>query len=149
MTSQLGDTMAVELLRAHDALIRRSLEQYRDSEVKHLGDGIMAAFDNVPASVASAVKIQEELTSYNSNSKIPIHIRIGIHVGEPVEERGDLFGSAVQKAARICDFAQAGTVLVSREVKDACAEADLSFSPTGSVILKGFSKPVQLFSPTF
>ena len=57
MTVQLGDKMAVELLKAHDAIIRRSLEQHGGSEVKHLGDGIMASFSEVPASVACAMKI--------------------------------------------------------------------------------------------
>src|SRR5262249_25992019 len=56
MTAQLGDTMAVELLRAHDAIIRRCLEHHRGSEVKHLGDGIMASFVDVPASGAAAVE---------------------------------------------------------------------------------------------
>ena len=147
MTTQLGDTMAVELLRAHDAIIRRCLEQYNGAEVKHLGDGIMASFDDVPAAVASAIKIQEEFESYNNNSETPIRVRIGIHAGEPVEEGDDLFGSAVQKAARICDIARADAILVSREVKAACAGADLRFAPAGSETLKGFSEPVQLFSP--
>lgn len=147
MTAQLGDKMALELLRAHDAIIRRSLEQHGGSEVKHLGDGIMASFDDVPASVASALKIQAEFAAYNCNSETPIRVRIGIHAGEPVEESNDLFGSAVQMAARICDFAQADAILVSREVKDACAGADLRFALTGSEALKGFSEPVQLFSP--
>jgi class 3 adenylate cyclase len=147
MTTQLGDTMAVELLRAHDAIIRRCLEQHRGVEVKHLGDGVMASFDDVPASVASAVKIQEEFESYNRNSETPIRVKIGVHAGEPVEESGDLFGSAVQLAARICDVAQANTILVSCEVKDACASADLRFVSMGSEMLKGFSEPVRLFSP--
>ena len=43
MTAQLGDAMSIELLRAHDAIIRRCLEHHRGSEVKHLGDGIMAS----------------------------------------------------------------------------------------------------------
>ena len=69
MTVQLGDTMAVELLRAHDAIIRRCLEHYRGSEVKHLGDGIMASFDDAPAAVACAIEIQEKLASYNKNMR--------------------------------------------------------------------------------
>jgi class 3 adenylate cyclase len=147
MTTQLGDMMAVELLRAHDAIIRRCLEHYRGSEVKHLGDGIMASFYDAPASVACAIKIQEGLASYNENSETPIRVRIGIHAGEPVEESDDLFGSAVQMAARICDVAQADTILVSRDLKAACTDADLVFEPTGSETLKGFSEPIQLFSP--
>jgi class 3 adenylate cyclase len=113
--------------------------------VKHLGDGIMASFDDARASVACAIRIQEEFASYNENSETPIRVRIGIHAGEPVAESNDLFGSAVQVAARICDIAQADAILVSREIRDACT--DLVFEPTGSETLKGFSEPVQLFSP--
>ena len=147
MTAQLGDTMAVELLRAHDAMIRRSLEQHGGSEVKHLGDGIMASFDDAPASVACAIMIQEEFATYNQNSETPIRVRIGVHAGEPVVESDDLFGSAVQMTARICDVAQADAILVSREVKDACTGVGLGFESMGSKTLKGFSEPVQLFSP--
>ena len=61
-------------------------------------------------------------------------------------ESNDLFGSAVQMAARICDIAQADAILVSREVRDACTRADLVFEPMGTEKLKGFSEPVKLFS---
>ena len=74
-------------------------------------------------------RIQEEFASYNENSETPIRVRIGIHAGEPVAESNDLFGSAVQMAARICDIAQADAILVSREVRDACTGADLVFEP--------------------
>ena len=147
MTVQLGDKMAVELLKAHDAIIRRCLEQHGGSEVKHLGDGIMASFEDVPASVACAIQIQEDLASYNKASRTPIHVRIGIHAGEPVKESDDLFGSAVQMAARICGVAQADAILVSRDVRDACSGVSLRLEPSGSETLKGFSEPVQLFSP--
>jgi len=147
MTAQLGDRLAVELLRAHDAIIRRSLEHHGGYEVKHLGDGIMASFDNVQASVACAIAIQQEFASYNQTVETPIRVRIGIHAGEPIEEGDDLFGSAVQMASRICDAAQASAILVSREVRDACSGVDPVFEPTGSEMLKGFSEPVQLFTP--
>ena len=147
MTAQLGDRMAVELLRAHDAIVRRFLERHGGSEVKHLGDGIMASFQDVPASVACAIGIQQELASYNDASDTPIRVRIGIHAGEPLEDSDDLFGSAVQMAARICDVAPANAILVSREVRDACTGAELKFEPSGSQRLKGFSELVQLFSP--
>ena len=150
MTAQLGDRMALELLRAHDAIVRRSLEQHGGSEVKHLGDGIMASFEDAPASVACAIGIQKELASYNDASETPIRVRIGIHAGEPVEDSDDLFGSAVQLAARICDIAQANAILVSREVRVASTGADdLKFESAGSQRLKGFSEPVQLFSPAY
>jgi class 3 adenylate cyclase len=146
MTAALGDVRAVELLKAHDAIVRRSLKQHGGAEVKHLGDGIMASFGDVPSSVECALEIQKEFKSYNENSAPPIHVRIGIHAGEPVAESNDLFGSAVQMAARICGVTRADSVLVSRTVRDACAGAGLKFASTGSETLKGFAEPVQLFS---
>ncbi len=147
ITAQLGDAMAVELLRAHDAIIRRCLEDYGGAEVKHLGDGIMASFDDVAASVASAKKILVEMATYNARTTTPIHVRIGLHAGEPVEDSDDLFGSAVQLAARICAFAQADSILLSREVKDACADAHLDFTSMGLETMKGFASPVELYAP--
>ena len=107
----------------------------------------MASFADAPSSVACAIRIQEEFASYNENSETPIRVRIGIHAGEPVAESNDLFGLAVQMAARICDIAQADAILVSREIKDNCADAELVFEPMGFEKLKGFSEPVQLFFP--
>ncbi len=149
MTAELGDTMAVEQLRAHDAIIRRSLERHKGSEIKHLGDGIMASFTSAVSSIDCAVKIQADLVSYNAISKTPIRVRIGIHVGEPVEESGDLFGSAVQMAARICDVASADAILVSAAVKEACNDPRLRFESRGDELLKGFAQPVSLYSPTY
>jgi len=147
MTARLGDTMAVEILKAHDAIVRRCLTQHRGCEVKHLGDGVMASFDDVPASVACALDIQAQLSSYNHGGATPIHVKIGIHAGEPVAEGDDLFGSAVQLAARICGVAEADVVLVSREVRDACGDINLTFQSAGSRALKGFAEAVEVFSP--
>ena len=147
MTARVGDTKSVELLRTHDAIIRRCLKYHNGYEVKHMGDGIMASFESVPASVTCAVMIQEHLASYNESGDIPIHVRIGIHAGEPVEESNDLFGSAVQVAARICAISDADTILISREVMDACIPADMTFKPMGTKTLKGVLEPVQLFAP--
>ena len=52
MTARLGDAAALELVRVHDALVRRGLAAHRGREVKHTGDGIMAAFDDVPTRCA-------------------------------------------------------------------------------------------------
>lgn len=148
-TARLGDKMAVELLKAHDGIVRRCLAQHGGTEVKHLGDGVMASFQDLVESVSSAVAIRDELETYNAKSENPIHVRIGIHAGEPIEESNDLFGSAVQLAARICQSADADTIVVSGDIKNACANADMKFAPIGSKSLKGFSSPVQLFSPAW
>jgi class 3 adenylate cyclase len=83
---------------------------------------------------------------FNAESGDPVHVRIGLHAGEPVVEGADLFGTAVQMAARLCDAAEAGSILVSREL---CVDAGLTgidATPLGAIALKGFAEPVPVFS---
>ncbi len=68
--------------------------------MKHLGDGIMASFAATSDAVACATGIQQDFDRYNRGNSEPIHVRIGMDCGEPVEDSNDLFGTAVQLAAR-------------------------------------------------
>jgi class 3 adenylate cyclase len=106
MTARLGDIAATELVRAHDALVRRALARHDGREVKHLGDGIMASFDSTAAAVECAKAIQKAFERFNRSSMEQIHIRIGVDCGEPVEDTRDLFGSIVQRAGCRTRFAR-------------------------------------------
>jgi hypothetical protein len=68
MTARLGDTAALELVQVHDALVRRSLSLHAGREVKHTGDGIMAAFDEVANAVHAAADIQHRFYRYNTEA---------------------------------------------------------------------------------
>jgi class 3 adenylate cyclase len=144
MTARLGDRKAVEVVRAHDALVRRALARHGGREVKHTGDGIMASFAEVEAAVAGARTILAAFAGFNRSSPEPIRVRIGLHAGEPVEDSDDLFGSTVQLAARICRAAEPDTVVASGEVRAACAD-DTGWIALGESRLKGFPAPVPLF----
>ncbi|MGO4436439.1 nickel-binding protein [Rhizobium sp. RAF56] len=144
MTSRLGDRMATELIRAHDAIVRRCLGQSSGREVKHTGDGIMASFASIVAAVDCAMNIQQEFRRYNAGTPEPIHIRIGLDCGEPIEDSNDLFGSTVQTAARLCDAASSDQILVSENIFREYGSADLFANATRHQ-LKGFSKPVLAF----
>jgi class 3 adenylate cyclase len=62
-----------------------------------------------------------------------------------VAEGADLFGTAVQMAARLCDAAEAGAILASRELCDRASVAGEAIS-LGSIPLKGFAEPVPVYS---
>jgi class 3 adenylate cyclase len=145
MTARLGDVAATELIRAHDSLVRRALARHDGREVKHLGDGIMAAFDSVVAAIDCARAIQASFARYNEASPEPIHIRIGLDCGEPVQDSQDLFGSTVHRASRICSEAQADQVLVSQAVQVECRDG-AAFVDCGCRVLKGFREPVRVFA---
>jgi len=118
MTTRLGDARAVEMIRAHDALVRRALKDKSGREVKHTGDGIMASFDDTTAAVACARAIQQAFDAFNLASSEKLSVRIGLDVGEPVADSNDLFGTTVQKAARLCQAAEPDAILVSKAVRD-------------------------------
>ena len=65
--------------------------------------------------------------------------------GEPVDHNGDLFGSVVNLASRICDAAEAGHILVSDVVHDLGVKQGFSLREAHELVLKGFSDPVRVF----
>ena len=145
MTARLGDTAALELVCVHDALVRRGLALHAGREVKHTGDGIMAAFDEVPNAVLAAADIQQRFDSYNNEASESLRVRIGIHAGEPVAEHNDLFGATVQMAFRLCSEAEAGGILVSGLVRELSGQDASRFVALGERRLKGFSAGTPVF----
>jgi class 3 adenylate cyclase len=146
MTARLGDSASLELVRAHDALVRRGLEAYGGREIKHTGDGIMASFDNVANSVRAAADIQRRFAAYNADASETLSVRIGVDAGEPVEDHNDLFGATVQLAARLCSEAEADGIIVSGFARDLCQGEDSArFVALGERRFKGFADKAQVF----
>jgi class 3 adenylate cyclase len=91
------------------------------------------------------VRIQTQLTEAAARLDVPLRVRIGLAAGEPVTERDDLFGAAVQLAARLCSRAEPGTILASGAVRDLAVGKGFVFQKRGRVRLKGFDEPVAVF----
>ncbi len=143
LTQLWGDLGAMRLLRQHDSIVRAALARFGGTEVKHTGDGIMAAFASASQSVHAAVHIQRELhVREGTDQALQLRMRIGVAAGEPVSEQGDLFGAAVQQAARLCACAQPGGIVVSLGVQDLCRGKGFSFSDCRSATVKGFEEPI-------
>jgi class 3 adenylate cyclase len=145
-TTTFGDTRGLHLLHIHNALTRNALRDHRGREVKHTGDGIMASFDSVLDAVECAITIQKAFAAHNqAEPDAAMHVRIGISAGEPIEEHGDLFGKAVQLAARVCAHAEPDRILVARVVRDQYPDKEQSFSDLGEITPKGFDRAVQVY----
>ena len=145
-TQLLGDAGAQEVLRRHNASIQACLERHAGTRVKHTGDGIMASFASASAAIQCAVDIQQAFAvQAEEGSGTPVRVRIGLNAGEPVSEEGDLFGSAVQAAARIASRAAAGQILVSDVVRQLAAGKGFAFKDCGRATLKGFGERFRLY----
>jgi class 3 adenylate cyclase len=145
MTARLGDSAALELVRVHDALVRRGLDAHGGREIKHTGDGIMASFGRVTNAVHSAADIQRRLAVFSAAASESLNVRIGIHAGEPVTERNDLFGATVQLAHRLCCEAETNGILVSERVRELCEADAARFVALGERRLKGFAEKAPVF----
>jgi len=145
LTQRLGDAGAQEVLRTHNRIIRDALNMHGGTETKHTGDGVMVSFPFASRAIACAVAIQRRFASHNESNPDPIRVRIGLNAGEPVAEDEDLFGTAVQLAARICAHAEPGQILASNVVQELAAGKGFAFTDRGEATLKGFDEPVRLY----
>jgi class 3 adenylate cyclase len=146
MTTLYGDAKALHLLHVHNALTRNSLNAHQGREIKHTGDGIMASFISVPDAVECAIAVQKAFAAYNQDHpETPLYLRIGLSAGEPIEEHGDLFGKAVQLAARLCAHAEPARILIDQIVLDQWQGKQLPFSDLGEVTPKGFDHAVRVY----
>jgi adenylate cyclase len=116
--------------------------------VKYLGDGAIAEFSSAVAAVSCALAIQGRMG--DANADLPpdrcIVLRIGINVGDVVEEGGDVFGDGVNVAARIEAHAPPGGVCITGAVQEAIrGKLPAAVEDMGERALKNFGRPVRLW----
>lgn len=146
MTLAVGDTKALHLLHVHNVMTRDALRHYQGREVKHLGDGIMASFVSVPEAIDCAIAIQQAFAEYRARHvDAPMHLRIGLSAGEPVEENRDLFGATVQLASRMCSHAEPDQILVADSIVEHSPEQKSLFRVLSHFTPKGFQHPVPVY----
>lgn len=143
--ARLGDARWRALLREHEQITRDLLEQHTGNEIKTMGDAFMASFSSPVDAVNCAIALQRAFAARNASSPEPILLRTGINAGEPIAERGDLFGASVTMASRIAGKADGGEILVSNVVRELAAGKGFLFSDRGDVVLRGFEDPVRLY----
>lgn len=146
LTQRLGDERAQQLLRVHNQLARTEIARWGGREIKHTGDGVMATFGSASSAVAAATALQRASREHNNaHPDSSVVINVGLNAGEPVSEDADVFGSAVQMAARACAAAEGGQVLVTNVVRELVQGKGVLFGDQGLADLKGFDEPVRLF----
>jgi class 3 adenylate cyclase len=146
MISIHGDEKSMELLRTHNALTRDALRAHAGREIKHTGDGFMTSFSSAVSAVECAIDIQQAMVEHNEeNPSALMNLRIGICAGEPVQNDKQLYGAAVNLAARLCAHADPTSILVAQVVKDLCVGKMITFIDRGEVEVKGFEQPVPSY----
>ena len=148
LMQRLGDDQAEELRRVHFQLLREAMAAHGGREVKTIGDSFMVAFDSAVDAVGCAVTMQQAVRRHNDDQQpaMRLHVRIGLHVGEPVREEQDYFGTPVVIARRLCDSARGGEIRASGLVRELVgSRGGFTFFNLGPLTLKGISDPLAAY----
>jgi TolB-like protein/tetratricopeptide (TPR) repeat protein len=129
-------------------LIDPKVAAHRGHIVKNTGDGFLAEFSSVVDAMRCAVDVQRGMAERNSDlpANQRIDFRIGINVGDVIEDNGDIFGDGVNVAARLEAIAEPGGICISddahRQIRD---KLNIVFDDAGEQNLKNIERPVRVF----
>ena len=138
-----GDEAAAEVAAGLAQVVQETAAQHGGRTVKWLGDGVMVHFADSGEAILGGLELVEE-----TERTLSVPARIGINAGAVVVQEGDYFGSTVNIAARIADYARPHEVLVSEEARQCASVGGVDFELIGDVPLKGVTRSVRLHKVT-
>ena len=145
-----GDHWMMDVIRAHNEIVREGIKKHSGREIKHTGDGIMATFPAAQNAIEAAVLMQRGFKRFSSvMPDREFEVRVGISAGEPIHESGDIFGTPVNLAARVLSKTDPNQICVSSIVKDLCQGKDYTFTPHGTFELKGFPEAQVIYQLSY
>jgi class 3 adenylate cyclase/pimeloyl-ACP methyl ester carboxylesterase len=131
------------------SLVDPKIAEHRGRVVKNTGDGLLAEFSSVVDAVRCALDIQRGMAERNANvpQEKRIEFRVGINIGDIIEDGGDIFGDGVNVAARLEGIADRGGICISRQALEQVeGKLDLAFRELGRQNLKNIAKPVEVYA---
>ena len=144
------DRTLARLRALRSDLIDPTIAVHNGRVVKRTGDGALVEFRSVVDAVRCAIEVQNGMVERNAG--VPpdrrIEFRIGIHLGDVVEESdGDLMGDGVNIASRLEGVAAPGAICLSEDAyRQVKARLDLSVSDLGNTQLKNIAEPIRVYS---
>jgi class 3 adenylate cyclase len=114
MMERLGEADWLELMFAHNRIVRECVHEHGGEVIKSQGDGFLIAFSSAAAALDCAVELQQALARHNEAEPAKrLLVRVGMHTGNIFQLDDDFLGKAVVLAARITGRARGGEILVS------------------------------------
>lgn len=141
LIDMFGEDGAHALRVRHFELLRDAVAKHGGREVKGLGDGLMVVFARPGAALDCAVSMQRNVAEDGDG----LGLRVGVHAGPLLREDNDFHGTTVIVAARLCDRAQSGQIVISDHARAAAEDEGVGSHRTellGALALKGIADPV-------
>lgn len=138
----------IRTLTAYRGAMATLIEQYRGRVVDSPGDNLLAEFVSVVDAVQCAVEIQRELAERNADlaAERKMAFRIGVNLGDVVEEGGRIYGDGVNIAARLENICEGGGICISGTAFEHVEhKLDLEFEDLGEHEVKNIPKPVRVY----
>jgi adenylate cyclase len=142
------EAWTIKSLEENKGLISELLEEYKGRVVDAIGDNMLAEFSSVTNAVECALKIQKELRKRNANliEERRMEFRIGVNLGEVVEEGGRIYGSGVNVAARLERLTEPGGICISRTAYDQVKrKINIDYEYLGEYEVKNIKEPVRVY----
>lgn len=141
---ELGDAAAVRRVRRCLSQLCQVVDTYNGRVIKNMGDGMMCDFGTADQALVAAEAMQVAVSADDGETNLSIHI--GCHLGQVIENAGDLFGDTVNIAARIASIAGAGKIITTQQTVEALFPAlRMKVRPLDRVSVKGQTDPVAVF----
>jgi len=145
---QYGDLAGLGMVTRHAELATEAIVECQGRVIKTIGDAVMAELPEAQLAVRAAVEIQRRVLRMNQTlpDRDRLQLRVGIHHGRCFREKDDLYGEAVNAAARVIKGCGPAQVLISRAVRDALPP-DVSFrcNPLGEIMLTAKGDKTEVF----
>ena len=135
-------------LRDYLDLISSRVEHHNGQVMHYAGDAVLAQFSSVMEALSSAVDIQERIQRQNRG--VPddrrIEFRVGVNLGDVIEDRGDIYGDGVNVAARLESLADPGGVCISDAVRSAIGNnLPFDYEYMGEQRVKNIQDPIRAY----
>jgi TolB-like protein/class 3 adenylate cyclase len=129
-------------------LISSTVTSYHGRVINYAGDAALAMFEAVVDAVSCAVAIQHDIAKFNQDvpDERKLQFRIGVNMGDVIEDSGDIFGDGVNVAARLEGLAEPGGICIAESVHIAVgSKLPLDYQDIGAQSVKNIAEPIRVY----